>query len=153
MNHEPPSPEMAEYSKLLKRSVLDTLLTKTTSFFIHCTPHTDLLLGQRGLINNEKSDGIVLIFGPYSTRNLQWDENAIFCEMQFGSQWQHVYIPYHCISRMYDKEGQFLMHWTAYSISALEEAEPAPKKERSQKSGDSNVITVDFASRKKPSAE
>jgi hypothetical protein len=150
MNTEPPTPELADYSKMLKRSILDTLFTKTTSFFIHCAPHPDLLLGQRGLINSEKTDGIVLIFGPYSTRNLQWDENAIFCEMQFGSQWQHVYIPYHCVSRMYDKDGQFLMHWTAYTISESEDSEVTEKPQKSQKSPDSNVITIDFSSKKKP---
>jgi stringent starvation protein B len=153
MNNEPPTLEMIEYSKMLKRSILDTLFTKTTSFFIHCSPHSDLLLGQRGLINNEKTDGIVLIFGPYSTRNLQWDENAVFCEMQFGSQWQHVYIPYHCISRMYDKDGQFLMHWTAYNISERKEAEAPVKSEKIHKVSESNVITVDFASRKRPQAD
>ncbi len=158
---DPPTPELMEYNKELKKSILDDLFRKTTSFFIHCTPHPDLVLGSRGLINNEKTEGIVLIFGPYSTRNLTWDDDSIYCEMQFGTQWQQVVIPYLCISRMYDKDGQFLMHWTAYNANPADTSKKFGGPERTsrseklikKKSSESNVISVDFGARKKPSSE
>ena len=159
--------DLLEYNRKLKKAVLDVLFSQCDTFYVHCMPNARLLIGKRGLVEKEKTDGIILVFGPYSTRSLSWNETSIQCEMQFG-RWEPVLIPFECIGRTFDKSGQVLMQWA--TIEAPEE-EPkiqeaaneknesdiktvAPKKrkkneEEDEVKGESRVIEVDFTNKKK----
>ncbi len=153
--------ELLEYNRKLKKAVLDVLFTQCDTFYIHCMPNARLQIGKRGLVEKEKTEGIILVFGPYSTRQLSWDESSIHCEMQFG-RWERVVIPFECIGRTFDKAGQVLMQWATIEAPAGEaQTEPVPlKKEvtlseeetpRKRKKDDeeSRVIEVDFTNKKK----
>ena len=153
--------ELLEYNRKLKKAVLDVLFTQCDTFYIHCMPNARLAIGKRGLVDKEKTEGIILVFGPYSTRQLSWDESSIHCEMQFG-RWERVVIPFECIGRTFDKAGQVLMQWATIEAPAGEtQSEPVPlKKEettseeeapRKRKKDDeeSRVIEVDFTNKKK----
>lgn len=93
-----------------KKAILDVLFLHCETFYIHCMPHESLVLGKRGLLKKEQTEGLILVFGPYSTRNLTWDDDSLQCEMQF-SRWEFVQIPFDCIVRMFDKSGQVIMQW------------------------------------------
>ena len=93
-----------------KKGILDVLFIHCETFYIHCMPHEHLVLGKRGLLKKEQTEGLILVFGPYSTRKLTWDDDSLECEMQF-SRWEYVRIPFDCIVRMFDKSGQVIMQW------------------------------------------
>lgn len=163
-------------NRVLKKAVLDVMFQHCDTFYIHCMPHDRLAIGTRGLQDREKEEGIVLVFGPYSTRHLSWDEDFLYCELQFN-RWESVTIPYECIGRVFDKGGQVIMQWATPSPeegSQVETGEPAkesPKKDDSEvqaftskatksggkrtskekgKAGDeSRVIEVDFRNKRK----
>ena len=98
-----------------KKSILDVLFNHCETFYIHCMPHEKLLLGKRGLLKKEQTEGLILVFGPYSTRGLTWDDDYLECEMQF-SRWEFVRIPFDSIVRMFDKSGQVIMQWAMPEI-------------------------------------
>ncbi len=102
--------ELLAYNRKMKKAVMDVLFRETETFYVHCLPNPALSIGKRGLVEKEKTDGIILVFGPYSTRHLSWDHRLIYCEMQF-SKWEQVTIPYECVARMFDKTGQVDMRW------------------------------------------
>ncbi len=163
------SDEMRRYNIELKKAILDVMFRLSDTFYIHCMPDPSLFIGSRGLVGKEESEGIILVFGPYSTRNLTWDETAIHCEMQFRSNWERVTIPFQSIFRIFDKNGQVLMQWITFKgemsagtsrpslvPDAAEEEKLMPEKDqkstatpgKAEPTG-STVIEVDFASRKK----
>ena len=101
-----------------KKAILDVLFIHCETFYIHCMPHEQLVLGKRGLLKKEQTEGQILVFGPYSTRKLTWDDDYLECEMQF-SRWEYVRIPFDCIVRMFDKSGQVIMQWAMPEIEEV----------------------------------
>ncbi len=101
-----------------KKGILDVLFIHCETFYIHCMPHEQLVLGKRGLLKKEQTEGLILVFGPYSTRKLTWDDDSLECEMQF-SRWEYVRIPFDCIVRMFDKSGQVIMQWAMPEIEEV----------------------------------
>ena len=160
--------ELLNHNRRLKKAVLDVMFQQCDTFYIHCMPDPELQIGTRGLEDREKEEGIVLVFGPYSTRHLSWDDRFLFCELQF-SRWEQVRIPYECIGRVFDKGGQVIMQWATMTAertrldevsgtgpknagsekkSLKKEKRPAGE-ESSKKAEDSRVIEVDFRNRRK----
>lgn len=148
--------ELVAYNRKFKKAVLDVMFSLSDTFYVHCMPNPLLQIGTRGLMDREQREGIVLVFGPYSTRNLNWDETGIHCEMQFN-RWEHVRIPFECIDRMYDKGGQVNMMWATLVSSESHreagetvEAPPATEEEKPQRKKEkSRVIEVDFTKKKR----
>lgn len=123
------NPELIEYNRRLKRAILDVMFRETETFYIHSLPHPRLVIGRRGLVEREKTEGIILVFGPYSVRRLEWDEQAVRADLQFGSRWEHVVIPYECIVRIFDKSGQVIMQWATMAVREVEQQPPGEKGE------------------------
>lgn len=141
--------EDLNYNKILKKSIFEVILEKTDTFYIHCMNHRRLYIGSRGLLENEKKEGIILVFGPYSYRNLDWDEHAIYCEMNFG-KWETITIPYECIFRIFDKAGHFIMQFLNMELESYEKKlEESINSESENKSSEDNIIKIDFSKRKK----
>ena len=150
--------ELLRYNRRLKKAMLDVMFRDVETFYVHCMPNSMLEIGRRGLIEKESKDGIILVFGPYSTRHLSWDDNLIYCDMQFG-RWEQVTIPYECIARMFDKTGQVIMQWavlTAPDGETLVQTAPVatlqgpPGPAEDPPEGDRHrVIQVDFTKKKK----
>lgn len=115
--------EIVVYNKKLKKSVLDVLFQVTDTFYVHCMPDPQLIIGKRGLVDKETKDGIILVFGPYSTRHLSWDDDFIYTEMQFNNVWEYITIPFESIFRTFDKNGQILMQWTTFESTERQEDE------------------------------
>ncbi len=150
--------ELVAYNRKFKKAILDAMFSMSDTFYIHCMPNPLLNIGTRGLSEREEREGIVLVFGPYSTRALNWDEKSILCEMQFN-RWEKVRIPFECISRIFDKSGQVNMQWatlvsseshreeTAQPPEAAADGKPAP--ETPKKKEKSRVIEVDFTRKRK----
>ncbi|GIX41892.1 MAG: hypothetical protein KatS3mg129_1625 [Leptospiraceae bacterium] len=154
--------EDLKYNRSVKKAFFEVLLEQTETFYIHCLNHTKLLIGTRGLLDREKKDGIILVFGPYSYRKLDWNEEGIFCEMNFG-KWESVYIPYECIFRVFDKAGHFMMQFITMELLEEEKKEEKanqeelsfdiPDKEKKRKDAENNVIKIDFSKKQKKKKE
>lgn len=163
------TPEDLAYNRRLKKAVVESLFEVCETFYLHCLPHPTLYLGARGLIDKEKEEGIVLVFGPYSARRLSWDEKGIDCDMHFA-RWEPVHIPWESVHRVFDKPGQFLMQCMTMNLPepALRDArkideEPAASSAPLEPTGisspeaasepedspDDKIIEVDFTKRKK----
>ena len=108
----PPIDENLAYNRTIKKSILSQLFTLSSVFYVHCMNHPELILGRRKLSSQEQEEGIVLVFGPYSSRNLNWNDTSIVCELQF-QYWENIIIPYESIARIFDKEGQVMMNLAA----------------------------------------
>ena len=148
-----PGPEQIEANRKFKKAIIDVVFTHCETFYLHCMPHPHLHVGKRGLIDREEQDGIILVFGPYSTRNLSMDDRYLFCDLQFN-RWESVRIPFECIARVFDKGGQVIMQWA--TIMEVDEDEPAraaktpgPTVAQTEPPADSRVIEVDFKNRKR----
>lgn len=142
----PPDNSAIERLRQFKRATLDAMFTHCDTFYIHCQPHPELQIGRRGLVDQEKEEGIVLVFGPYSVRQLSMNDRFLLCELQF-SRWESVAIPYECIVRMFDKAGQVIMQWAAPgSAESAETPKPrgAAHERGVKRASDSRVIEVDF---------
>lgn len=160
-NNNDDNQKMVQYNCRLKKQFLDIMFRESEAFFIHCAPHPGLKIGRRGLLDKEKTEGIVLVFGEYSSRNLSWDDNFLYCELQFQKQWEFISIPYESILKIFDKEAQFLIQCAVYeskessegvkSTGTKSEKEAADKEKRATatEETDSKIIEVDF-SKKKP---
>lgn len=139
--------EEIEYNRKIKKSIFEVLLEEANTFYIHCIDHPQLVIGDRGLIGKEKEEGIVLVLGPYSYRNLHWDEKGISCEMNFA-KWEYVYIPYESIFRFFDKAGQCLFQFLVIQNNEqeLEKKEEALQKDQNEQE---KVIKIDFTKKNK----
>jgi hypothetical protein len=155
--------ELVEYNRKFKRAILDVLFRLCDTFYMHCMPNPLLHIGKRGLVDKEKTDGIILVFGPYSTRHLSWDDNFIHCEMQFG-RWEKVSLPYECVARMFDKSGQVIMQWATLVApeshreiddlmgkigeSGQKKIREREKKGSDARKGESKIIEIDFTKKR-----
>ena len=150
--------EQLRYNRRLKKAILDVMFRDVETFYVHCMPNALLEIGSRGLVEKESKEGIILVFGPYSTRHLSWDDNLIYCDMQFG-RWEQVAIPYECIARIFDKSGQVIMQWAVLTAPEGEQSSeprpPAPEKSAPERAPgvvpveEHRVIQVDFTKKKK----
>ena len=159
-NNNDENQKMVQYNRKLKKQFLDIMFRESEAFFIHCAPHPGLNIGRRGLLDKEKTEGIVLVFGEYSSRNLSWDDNFLYCELQFQKRWEFISIPYECILKIFDKEAQFLIQCVVYeskedgerikSASTKAEKEMTEKEKRTAvtEETDSKIIEVDFSKKK-----
>ncbi len=141
--------EDLKYNRSLKKSIFEVLLKETTTFYIHSKFHSSLFIGSRGLKEKEKEEGIILVFGPYSYRNLEWNEKGISCEMNFG-KWEMVFIPYESIFRIFDKAGHFIFQFITFEITGeVEQTEKAQSQTEDSVEDADKVIKINFQKKKK----
>lgn len=169
MKNDDSQQELIRYNRKLKKEILNVLFRECDTFYIHCLPNPGLEIGSRGLVDKEVTEGIILVFGPYSTRTLTWDEEFIHCDMQFNTRWESVHIPYESIYRMFDREGQVLMQWSTFvseedgqipsfnreasfmgtALGPQEDSTNTEVETEESEGGSSRVIEVDFTKKKK----
>lgn len=156
-NDERSIDEMVAYNRKFKKAILDVMFTICDTLYMHCMPNPLLKIGKRGLLEREEKEGIVLVFGPHSTRDLSWDDNFIYCSIQFNG-WEQVSIPFECIARMYDKNGHVIMQWVTLVGSKSDPEQIKAKTSTAEKTKEitqeknlkhSKVIEVDFTKKKK----
>jgi hypothetical protein len=157
--------EELAYNRRVKKLVVEALFEACETFYLQCVSHPDLNLGGRGLTEREEQEGIVLVFGPYSTRRLRWDDLGIDCDMHF-TRWESVHIPWECVKSAVDKAGHLLIQWLPMTVrepnlrdaAKVEQEEPsaAPEFQAGEKSDlptpgrePEKIIEIDFTKRKK----
>ncbi|KAA0257322.1 hypothetical protein FHQ18_09760 [Deferribacter autotrophicus] len=131
-----------------KQEILEKVFDNFDKFYIHIMPHNGLIIGTRGLLDQEKEKGLLLVFGPYSYKDLQWDDQNIYVSMRFSGKWESLVIPYVAITSIFDDPltPSFVF---SFKITATqdktEEKQEKPKKPLVEK-GD-KVIKINFQSK------
>ena len=118
-----------------KKSLFELYWQTFGSFFVHIIPHINLKIENRGLVKDEKKNGISLIFGETSTKNLSLEKNFIKVELQFDSKWEKLSIPWDAVLAFYDKKQTSITQLATFT----ENLEPEEKTNKSNK-----IIQVNF---------
>ena len=135
-------------NRSLKKSVLEAMLAQCQTIYMHCVPHPKLEIGKRGLTKKEKEEGILLVFGPHSMRDLHLNDKYIRCRLQF-QRWESVQIPIESISRLFDKGSQVTMDW--FYMPALRDRKTLGNSvyvDESESEDGENSTTVPFVGEK-----
>ncbi len=135
--------EMAAGLNSLKKHVFYELLHIGGRVFVLVRYSEHVVLGNRGLTDDERENGIVLVFNP--GMNFQWDDYGITATLVFGSSPQKCFIPVDDIAAVYSSElnAQFIVSPMSWKMQDFQ-AESTVKAE-----GSGNVIKVDFTKRQK----
>lgn len=83
-------------------NIFNEILKNYEKFYMHLMPHRDLIIGSRGLIGEEKKNGLVLVFSSYSYDKLNVAEDTISVNMKFSGSWESLYIPVDAISAIFN---------------------------------------------------
>ncbi len=86
----------------LKKSIFELLLNNGYKFYMNIHPTEHLIVGKRGVTQEEKEMGLILVFSKTSYRNLKIDEHFIYCDMKFKGIWENLQIPFYAINYMVD---------------------------------------------------
>lgn len=129
----------------LKIKIIKEILYNSEKVYMHLQPHSELIIGKRGLIANEVTKGIVLVFGPTSYKNLQFEEKYIFVDMSFSKRWEHVIIPIDAISAIFDSldNPSYVL-----SFTIKRDIEDKTTKDVKKEGDDQKVIKVNFKKEK-----
>lgn len=85
-----------------QQTIFKDIISHYEKFFVHLMPHPKLIIGSRGLVGDEKKNGIVLVFSGYSYDKLNVDEDGITVNMKFSGSWESIYIPVESISAIFN---------------------------------------------------
>src|SRR5512136_1066987 len=93
----------------LKRHVFFELLNLAGRVFVLVEPSESVVLGRRGFSEDEKKNGIVLVFN--SKMKFDWDDKVIRATLVFGTAPQKCVIPVEAIIAVYSPEAgaQFIV--------------------------------------------
>lgn len=120
-------------------NVLKEILNSYEKFFIHLMPHPNLIIGSRGLIGEEKKNGLVLVFSSYSYDKLSIDEDSITVNMKFSGSWESLYIPVDAVSAVFNDpvKPEFMFSFKPQN------RKNAPKPIEKEEEDDSDDISED----------
>ncbi len=140
----------------LKKQIFYEILDMAERVMVLVKYSTDVIIGNRGFVGDEKDTGIILVFNPGMKFN--WDEYGISASLVFGSSPQKCFIPADSIAAVYSPELniQFVAGGTerqAHRNNGRTDAGDggtAAGKDRMQVvDSDKNIINVDFVHKKK----
>jgi len=85
-----------------RQNVFKEILNNYEKFYMHLMPHPELVIGSRGLIGDEVTNGIVLVFSSLSYDKLMLEDEFITVNMKFSGSWESLYIPMNSISAIFN---------------------------------------------------
>ena len=102
----------------------------------------DVIIGNRGFTQDEKKNGIVLVFNK--SMNFTWDEFGIASTLVFGTSPQKCFVPSDDIVAIYSPELQ------SQFITALKTGEELSGSKEADETTGPNVVKVDFKKKRTP---
>jgi hypothetical protein len=103
-------------------------------------------IGKRGFTEDEKKQGLVLVFNDKTNNTLHWDEEGnLSCVLAFGTRKEDVFIHHDDLLGVFSAEAgvQFLRNDAAGKPAPPPEPAPGPE-------GDSHVVSISsFKKRRK----
>lgn len=130
-----------------RKQIISTILDTGDKFYMHIAPLEDVHIGKRGLIDQEKDQGIMLVFGNESFKDFEWDELYIYLSMRFSGSWEHLMIPINAIQTVFDDpvNPKYIFNFKVIDTAEVEQPDE-PQKQQPKKEG--NVISLDFGGKK-----
>lgn len=131
-----------------KKELLEKIIDNFEKFYIHVMPHKNLVIGNRGLIDQEKEKGLMLVFGLYSYKEFRWDDENIYVSMRFSGVWEYLIIPFESIVSVFDDplNPNFVISFR-YTPEEKEVEEEKPKVEKIKEN--EKVIKLNFPRKNK----
>lgn len=140
----------------LKKHIFFEFINMAKRAFILVRYSEDVVLGKRGFTEDEKKNGIILIFND--RMHFQWDDYGLTATLVFGISPQKCFIPDDDIIAVYSPElnAQFVISPSPSQpriVSSQKEYEtPLSKQEQKglkDKKQTGHVIEVDFTKKRK----
>lgn len=91
-----------ENLNFFKKELFYSLIEKNEKFYINIMSVDDLKVGKRGLTEEEKKNGLILVFSNTSYKNLTSDDEFLYCNMRFSGLWEEIVIPIYAIHIFFD---------------------------------------------------
>ena len=88
--------------KSLVKKIISATLDEREKIYIHALPNKDLVIGRRGLINHEQTEGILLSISAASATDLVLEETLLYVKLRFSGKWEDVFVPYDSIRMILD---------------------------------------------------
>ncbi len=128
----------------LKKKVFYDLLNLAKRVFIVVKYSDNVIIGNRGFLEEEKKNGLILVFN--TKMNFLWKDNFIDAKLVFGTTPQKCFIPEENIIAVYspDIQTQFV---TAFNPVGPDKA-PLDEESDESLNSDKKVIKVDFSKKK-----
>ena len=129
----------------IKKRVFHEMLDLAGRVFIVARYSENVTIGNRGFTEDEKKNGIVLIFN--ASMNFSWDDSGIFSTLVFGTSPQKCFIPADDIVAIYSPElnSQFITALPRTETS--DEQDKTGAEDREEEAG-SKVVKVDFTKKR-----
>jgi hypothetical protein len=115
----------------LKREVFFRLLEMATRAYVLVRHSDSVMIGNRGFLEEEKKDGIVLVFNK--SMKFVWDDSGIHASLVFGTAAEKCYIPHEDIVSVYSPD-----------LGVQLAVAPQETHEEEDRGGDKKIIKVDF---------
>ncbi len=130
--------------KPFKKELIGSVSANYLKFFMHISPHPGVVIGRRGLVDEEKTRGIVLVFGPQSYRDFRMEDSFISVTMKFSGRWEEVFIPYEAVAAVFNDpvSPEFIVN---FRIPEKKAEQPA---EENRTSPENKIIRHDFGKKK-----
>ena len=140
----------------LKKHIFFEFINMAKRAFILIRYSEDVVLGRHGLTEDEKENGIILVFND--RMNFQWDDYGLTATLVFGTSPQKCFIPADDIIAVYSPElnAQFVtspLPSQPQIVSSQKEYETPLSKQGQKglkdKKQTGHVIEVDFTKKRK----
>lgn len=127
-----------------KKELIGSVTANYLKFFMHISPHPGVVIGRRGFVDEEKTRGIVLVFGPQSYRDFRMEDSFISVTMKFSGRWEEVFIPYEAIAAVFNDPvtPEFIVN---FRIQEKKTEQPKAEIETQQ---EGKIIRHDFGKKK-----
>lgn len=114
--------------------------------FIVARYSENVIIGNRGVTEDEKKNGIVLVFN--ASMNFSWDDSGISSTLVFGTSPQKCFIPTDDIVAIYSPElnSQFITALPSRAETS-DEQDKTVAEAREEEAG-SKVVKVDFTKKR-----
>ena len=133
----------------LKKTVFYEILNMAGRVFIALRYSDNVLIGNRGFTNDEKENGIVLVFNQ--RMSFAWDDSGISVTLVFGTSPEKCFIPAEDIMVVYSPElrVQFVVSpQTPDTGNKAKDIEKTSSPDAGDAPEDSKVVRVDFKKKK-----
>ncbi len=134
----------------LKKKVFYEMLNLAGRVFVLVRYSDNVIIGQRGFTEEEKKNGIILVFNQ--RMNFTWDKDGISATLVFGTTPEKCFISADDIILIFSPElrSQFIVSPDMVKESTREESDLDSSREIKEETKEDKVVRVDFSQRKKP---